>query len=222
MACSARPHWYDAHGNVIRMSHLPVMRWDFRDQLAASSQQVVNDGTPETTYYVYDAAGQRVRRVTEREAAAGQTPARSKERLYVGGCEFYREYGNGGVDLERETLRVMDDKQPIAAVETKTRENGNLVAAPSPAPRYQVANHLGSGSLELDGQGQVISYEEYTPYGSTAYHAVWNAAEVSRSGTAIRGRNGTTRRGSRITGRGITRCGWEDGRVAIRLVSGTD
>ena len=42
------------------------MQWDFKDQLQATARQVVNDGTPETTYYVYDAAGQRVRKVTER------------------------------------------------------------------------------------------------------------------------------------------------------------
>ena len=38
--------------------------------------------------------------------------------------------------------------------------------------RYQFGNHLGSASLELDDQAQIISYEEYTPYGSTSYQAV--------------------------------------------------
>ena len=56
---------YDAHGNMTAMPHLTLMQWDFMDQLQATSQQVVNDGTAETTYYVYDAAGQRVRKVTE-------------------------------------------------------------------------------------------------------------------------------------------------------------
>ena len=37
------------------MPHLPLMQWDFSDQLQASARQVVNDGTPETTCYVYDA-----------------------------------------------------------------------------------------------------------------------------------------------------------------------
>ena len=55
------------------MPHLPLMEWDYKDQLEATSQQVVNNGTPETTYYVYDAAGQRVRKVTERQADDGQT-----------------------------------------------------------------------------------------------------------------------------------------------------
>jgi len=53
---------YDAHGSMTSMPHLPVMQWTFLDQLRASSKQVFNGGTPETTYYVYDAAGQRVRK----------------------------------------------------------------------------------------------------------------------------------------------------------------
>src|SRR5262249_33512804 len=47
---------HDEHGNITRMLHLPLMQWDFKDQLQATSQQVVNNGTPETTYCVYDAA----------------------------------------------------------------------------------------------------------------------------------------------------------------------
>lgn len=173
---------YDEHGNMIEMPHLPLMRWDFKDQLQASSQQVRNDGgTPEITYYVYDAGGQRVRKVTERQADAGQPPKRKSERIYLGGFEIYREYdGNGtAVTLERETLHVMDDQRRIALVETKTRDAGNLVAVPNPIIRYQLSNHLESASLELDKDGNVISYEEYHPYGTTSYQAKSGVAEVS-------------------------------------------
>ena len=79
---------YDAHGNMTRMQHLPLMQWDYLDQLQATAQQVVNNGTPETTWYVYDSAGQRVRKVTEQPAAAGQTTTRKAERLYLGGFEI--------------------------------------------------------------------------------------------------------------------------------------
>src|SRR5690606_12203303 len=66
---------YDAHGNMTRMPHLSLMQWDFKDQLQASAQQVVSNGDPpETTYYVYNATGERVRKVTERFPAGGQTP----------------------------------------------------------------------------------------------------------------------------------------------------
>jgi RHS repeat-associated protein len=174
----AQPYTYDIHGNMITMPHLPLMLWDYRDQLQATAQQVVtNGGTPETTYYVYDANGQRVRKVTERQAAIGQQPTRMKERVYLGSFEIYREYGGDGttVTLERETLHIMDDKQRVALVETRTQGNDG---SPAQLIRYQFSNHLGSTCLELDDQGQIISYEEYYPYGSTSYQAVRKDIEV--------------------------------------------
>ena len=105
----AEPYSYDAHGNMARMPHLPLMQWNFKDELSASSRQATNAGAPETTYYVYDAGGQRARKITER-----QNGARKSERFYLGGFEVYREYGSGGVGVERQTLHVMDDKQCIA------------------------------------------------------------------------------------------------------------
>jgi RHS repeat-associated protein len=174
---------HDAHGNMIRMPHLSLMRWDHEDQLRATSKQVVgNGGTPETTYYVYDSAGQRVRKVTERQAAPGERPTRKEERIYLGGYEVYREYGNNGatVTLERESLHVMDDRQRIALVETQTIANGNRVSAPAPLQRYQLGNHLSSATLELDDHAQIISYEEYTPYGSTSYQAVRSQTEAPK------------------------------------------
>lgn len=170
------PYRHDIHGNMTSMPHLSLMQWDFQDQLQASARQVVNAGTPETSYYVYDAAGQRVRKVTERAAA---TPTRMHERIYLGGFERYREYGVDGaaVTLERQTLQVMDDKQRIALVETRTQ--GNQPGVPQQLIRYQLSNHLGSASLELDSDAAVISYEEYHPYGSTSYQAGRSVAEVS-------------------------------------------
>src|SRR5690606_4822413 len=37
--------------------------------------------------------------------------------------------------------------------------------------RYIYSNHLQSASLELDQNGEIISYEEYHPYGTTSYQA---------------------------------------------------
>jgi RHS repeat-associated protein len=163
---------YDAHGNMLRMPHLPLMQWDFKDQLHAASQQVVGSGgTPETTYYVYDATGQRIRKVTE--LATGQI---KDERIYLGGFEIYRR--NGANPLVRETLHLMDDKQRIALVETRTR--GNEPGVPQQLIRYQFGNHLGSASLELDERARIISYEEYTPYGSTSYQAVRSQTETPK------------------------------------------
>jgi RHS repeat-associated protein len=165
------PYTYDAHGNMTSMPHLSCVQWDYRDQIQQSARQVVkHDSTPETTWYVYDASGQRIRQVTQSYADAGETPVQTKERLYLGGFEIYREYENDGnsIRLERETLHIMDDKQSIALVETRTKGQDN---SPSQLIRYQFGNHLGSASLELDEGARIISYEEYTPFGSTSYQA---------------------------------------------------
>ncbi|MGV9867047.1 SpvB/TcaC N-terminal domain-containing protein [Rhodococcus koreensis] len=158
---------HDAHGNITRMVHLPLMRCDFKDQLTASAQQVAKEGMPETTYYVYDSTGERARKVTETSGGA-----RKSERLYLGDYEIYREYSSGNVSLERETFHVMDDKQRIAIVETATTPAG------APRIRYQLGNHLGSASVELDQGGALIAYEEYHPYGTTAFQAGRSAAEM--------------------------------------------
>ena len=173
----AETYHYDGpaglHGNITSMPHLPLIQWDYRDQIQATARQVVGGGVPETTWYVYDAGGRRVRKVTERAGTA----TRLKERIYIGRFEIYREYAGDGatVDLERETLHVMDDQRRIALVETRTD-----VPASQPLIRYQLGNHLGSASLELDDQAQIISYEEHYPYGSTSYQAVRSQSEAPK------------------------------------------
>jgi RHS repeat-associated protein len=160
---------HDNHGNMTSMPHLPEMAWDFKDQL-----HMVDKGGGCMGYYVYDAGGQRVRKVIERQNGAIQ-----KERIYLGGFEVYREYNGSGdnLTLERETLHIMDDKQRIALVETRTQGEDE---APRQLTRYQLGNHLGSASLELDGEGQVISYEEYHPYGTSSYQAVRSQTETPK------------------------------------------
>ncbi len=165
---------YDAHGNITSMPHLPTMEWDCKDQLHATQQQVVNNAPGEKSYYVYDATGQRVRKVTE--SASG---TKTKERIYLGGFELYREYSGISKTLERETLHIMDDKRRIAFVETKTVDAQSPISNPQPLIRYQLDNHLGSACLELDDSGAVISYEEYHPYGSTSYQGGHSIAEAS-------------------------------------------
>jgi RHS repeat-associated protein len=152
------PH--DAHGNMTTMPHLSVMEWDFRDQLRR-----VDMGGGGTAYYVYDASGQRVRKVVEKNGGA-----LIEERITLGGFEIFRRNNASGIVLERETLHVMDDTRRIALVDTRTQ--GDEAGVPAQLVRHQFGNHLGSATLEVDGTGQIIAYEEYYPYGSTSYQAV--------------------------------------------------
>ena len=74
---------------------------------------------------------------------------------------------------------MLDDKQRIALVETETVVDGDDVTGPVPLQRHQLGNHLGSASVELAADGALISYEEYHPYGTTAFRAGRSAAETS-------------------------------------------
>ena len=167
---------YDAHGNIVQMPHLPTMEWDFQDQLYSTQQQVVNNGNAEKTYYVYDASGQRVRKISETTNGT-----QKNERIYLSNFEVYREYDtNGVVTLTRETLHVMDQKKRVALVETETNDVSSPPAPSDSLIRYQFGNHLGSASLELDDKGQFISYEEYFPFGSTSYQSVRSQTETPK------------------------------------------
>jgi RHS repeat-associated protein len=191
-ATKEQPYTYDPHGNMTAMPHLPVMTWDFKDQLHSTQQQVMNTGPAATTYYVYDAKGQRVRKVNR--SASGTT---LNERIYLGGYEVYREYdASGTVTLERDTLHVMDDKRRVALVETKVLDSGAQEGTlPETVIRYQCSNLLESACLELDENAVVLSYEEFYPYGSTSYQSGPSAAEVSLKRYRFTGRERDTENG---------------------------
>ena len=164
------PH-HSQHGYITELPHLQVMRWNFKDELQAIARQKVNAGKPETTYYVYDSSGQRVRKITERQADADVlNPSKKNQRIYVGGIEIYREYdATNTLTLERQTCHIADDKGRIAMIESRTI---GVDDAPAKLVRYQFGNHLGSAIIEADNLGNVISYEEYHPYGTTSYQAI--------------------------------------------------
>ena len=157
---------YDAHGNMQNLQNGNFgLTWNYADQL-----QQVDLGGGGTAYYVYDNSGNRVRKIIENGNLV-------KERIYLDAYEVYRETQNGNINLERETIHVMDDTQRIALIETRTKgEDGGLDFL----IRYQYGNHLGTACLELDNNAATISYEEYYPFGSTAYQAMRNQTETSK------------------------------------------
>ena len=155
------------HGFISSLPHLSLMAWNFKDELQATAKQVVcnNNNPPETTYYVYDSNGQRVRKITETNGGG----SKKEERLYLGDIEIYKKYSGTHSGLERTTLHVADDTRRIAMADTRNAVNDTTDQR---TVRFQFSNHVGSASLEIDDLGNTISYEEYHPYGTTAYQAV--------------------------------------------------
>ncbi len=162
------PH-HAQHGFITAMPHLEDMGWNFREELIKTIRQKRNEGgTPETTYYQYDKQGQRIRKITENQAGPGNAPTKKEERIYVTGYELYKKYSGPHAGLERTSLSLMDEAHRFVMIETRNDVDDGTEKQ---LVRYQLHNHLGSASLELDNTAQVISYEEYHPYGTTAYQA---------------------------------------------------
>src|SRR5207249_2183795 len=90
---------YDAHGNVIRMPHLPKLVWDEHDRLVSTTRQVTNAGVPETTYYGYDAAGNRQWKTTDKQANVPLEAVRRRSHIYLGNLEIDRRYSGNGKDI---------------------------------------------------------------------------------------------------------------------------
>jgi RHS repeat-associated protein len=103
--------------------------------------------------------------------------------LYLGGYEVWRRYisngGNWDLHDARETVHVSDDARRICMVETQTWEDENELTSPTPRLRFQLDDHLGTVAVEVDAMGNVISYEQYHPYGTSAYRAQDGSLGVS-------------------------------------------
>lgn len=155
---------HNEHGSMSSMPHLQEMTWDVFEHL-----QRVRQGTTDA-YYSYDDQGRRMRKVVEKQGGLREV------RLYLGPFEIFRRYRNGVLLLERETQHVMDAQRRIAVVETRTLGADDVAAR---TVRYQLGNHLESAMLELDDAGEIVSYEEYHPFGTTAWQAGRSLAEVS-------------------------------------------
>jgi len=174
---SSESYSYDARGNIVGgFNHLYTASGTadslyYNDENRLESLLVTGSIT---TWYQYDSHGQRVRK-TKTDSGSGYT----HQTLYMGGYEVYRKIvtATGTIELERETLHVMDGETRVAVIDTPTIDT--VGTGEVQTLRYQYSNHLGTASLELDVDADVISYEEYYPYGNTSFQAGRSAAETS-------------------------------------------
>ena len=103
---------YDDHGNTTHMPHLERIKWDYADRM-----QYASLGGGGEVWYVYDASGERVRKVIENRNI-------KEERLYLGGYEIYTKTNNGEIEVERETLHVYDGDKRIAIIDSEPAKSG--------------------------------------------------------------------------------------------------
>lgn len=151
---------FDANGNLLELSPAGVMTWDLRNQLQSVSPVGRNVEPDDCEVYGYDGHRQRVRKVRSL-----QTNARTVvyEVRYLSGLELRINSGTG------EALEVITLQTGLISV--------RVLHWPSAAPRgianiqyrYSLADHQDSCTIELAGDGSVISQEVFYSYGETAW-----------------------------------------------------
>lgn len=166
---------HDAAGNTIYMPHLngshlePNIHWDF-----SNNMKQVDLGGGGTAFYVYDHSGQRVKKIVEKG------PNLIEERIYLSGTEVFSRIQSGKVVLQRETLHATSDNGSIALIETRTIDLDRIDKAPRHVLRFQHSDHLRSCSVETDMDAKIISFEEFSSFGSTTYLATDTSLELPK------------------------------------------
>jgi RHS repeat-associated protein len=157
--------YHEQHGFMTSMPHLRKVGWNFKEEVVKTIRQHCSneDVQPETTYYQYDSEGQRIRKITEKQANNSEKPTIKDQRIYLDGYEKYKKD-----ELVRITLSLMDEDHRFVMIEN---QNGEDPDTDLEMVRFQLHNHLRSSSLELNEDANVISYEEYHPFGTTSYQA---------------------------------------------------
>jgi len=178
--------YYDANGNIQELETLLDINWNYRNQLRVGTTVQRTTAIDDGEYYLYDSAGNRVRKKYRQYVNVYST--RYTEKVYIGNVEIkkirtYSTFSGYTTNLKRTTLHIMDDTRRIASVHNWSID-GSLSEINSSSElntnkiRYQYGNHIDSASLELSSTGSIISYEEYFPYGDTSLIAGTAQKEV--------------------------------------------
>jgi hypothetical protein len=91
------------------------LRWNYRDNIASATVIERNKDSDDVEYYVYDSAGQRIRKVSETLKAGGIVEI--AETIYLGGVEIKRIKTKKKDDIsemksERWSFHVNDGHRP--------------------------------------------------------------------------------------------------------------
>ncbi|MCW1243909.1 RHS repeat-associated core domain-containing protein [Pseudomonas sp. SAICEU22] len=161
---------FDANGNLDMLVRGQPMHWNARNQLARVTQVLRDEAASDDESYVYDSAGARA---IKRRRYRAYRVEHTEEVRYLPGLEIRRNSATG------EQLNVVNADIGGQSVRVLCWEQHPTVPALTIQSRFNLRDHLGSSTLELDENGQVLSQESYYPYGATAWWAARNATEAS-------------------------------------------
>lgn len=165
---------FDAGGHQRQLQPGQPLSWTPRGELAQVTPVVREGRAADHETYRYDASSQRLEKLSSQQTGHS---TQTQRVLYLPGLEL-RTRQSG--DAVKETLHIITvGKAGRAQVRMLHWETGTPDGISNDSLLYSYDNLIGSSGLELDERGQVISQEEYYPYGGTAVWAARSQAEAS-------------------------------------------
>lgn len=161
---------FDRAGNLRELQPGQRLLWNGDNQLAQVTPVTRDDGNDDHERYVYGHDGLRTRKVA---SAQGRMGARISEVRYLPGLEIRTDSARG------EELHVIKTQAGRSSMRLLHWQSEPPESLPNDQLRYGLDNALGSCTIELDGTAQLLSREEYYPFGGTACWAARNAVEAS-------------------------------------------
>lgn len=149
------------------------LAWTPRGELDQVTPITREGGADDHERYRYDSASRRVLKSSTQQAS-GST--QKHQVLYLPGLELRRTASGDKVTEDLQVITVGEAGR--AQVRVLHWIAGKPTDITNDQLRYSYDNLLGSTALEVDGMGELISQEEYYPYGGTALWTARNAVEA--------------------------------------------
>lgn len=164
---------FTAGGQQMQLQPGQSMVWTPRNELQKVMPVVRGGAEDDNESYRYDGSSQRLLKVSVQKISSGTQTQRVH---YLPGLEL-RSKKNG--DKQTESLQAITvGEAGRAQVRVLHWYSGKPDGLENDQLRYSYDNLTHSSQLELDGSGNVISMEEYYPYGGTSVWTVRSQAEA--------------------------------------------
>ena len=183
--------WFDSNGNLLTLQASAAgsdgLTWDGSNNLQQVTLVSRSSGDNDREIYQYSGS-QRVRKQT-RTLMNGETQLWNIDEVrYLPGLELRKSWqetaGNSPTPSLTEELHVITGQAGRAGIRVLHWETGKPDGIDNNQVRWSVDDNIGSLELEMDVEGQLISREEYYPFGGTA---VWAArSEVEADHKTVR------------------------------------
>jgi len=162
---------FDSNGNLLKLQPGQTLFWNLLNQLSEVRPVARDSAASDSERYLYGADGMRVRKVRSMQTNARTVMA---EVRYLPSLEIRTHSGTG------EVLHVISVQAGRSSVRVLHWETVPPKDSANDQYRFCLNDHLGSCTLELDSEGEVISQERYHPFGTTAWFAGRGEVEASR------------------------------------------